>query len=130
MKIGIISSRTNSARSNRSGVCEDDKYLIGCFDKVFKILGMDNEVPITVISGGGRGPETLAKDYADEHDYQYTVIPPRSKVRGAMAFPERNTAIISVSDALIVFWGGEDMYIANTLSEAMFMDKPVFVFPI
>lgn len=132
MKIGVISSRANSTHAARSGNSEDAAYAKECFDRAICAMtnaGTTNE-EITFVSGGGKGFETAAKEYADENLYVCTVIPPRSKVRGAMAFPERNTSIVALSDALVFFWGGEDMYVATAISEAMFMRKPVFLFPI
>lgn len=129
MKIGVISSRANSTRAGNSGVPDDPVYFLDCFNKMIKAFVHDEE-PVTIISGGGRGPETFAKQYALDNDYQITVIPPLRSKRGAMAFSERNTSINSVSDALLIFWGGEDLYVATTISEAMFMQKPVMIFPI
>lgn len=131
MKLGIISSRANSVNAPRNSVCENVSYINGCFAQTLKALAVEGEESdVTIISGGGAGPEDYAKGFAEDHLYQYSVIPPRTRNRGPMAFPERNTTIISLSDALCVFWGGEDMYIARAISEAMFMRKPVFIFPI
>lgn len=129
MNFGVISSRSNSNRSDKSGICEDADYLTACLDKVLLSFDSDDK-QVTFVSGGGRGPENFVIGYAEARNYQSTVIPPRTRARGPLAFPERNTSIVSVSDVLIVFWGGEDMYIASALSEAMFMQKPVMVFPI
>lgn len=129
MNFGVISSRPNSNRASASGICEDADYLTSCFEKVLSSFPVDS-APITFISGGGRGPETFAKTFAEAKDFAFTAIPPRTKSRGSMAFPERNRSITAVANVMIIFWGGEDMYIANAISEAMFMNKPVFVFPI
>lgn len=129
MKIGVISSRANSTRTDRNTITEDAEYFGSCFQQVLNNHVKDKS-QVTIISGGGSGPETHAKDVAEGNGFEYTVIPPRVRARGAKAFPERNSSIISVSDVLAIFWGGEDLYIVNALSEAMFMKKPIYLFPI
>lgn len=134
MNFGIISSRANSIRQYSSGdktPSDDDAYVHACISKAVEAFAEPTTDVIAIVSGGGsKGPESKAKSFAEKNSMSYTVITPRTKSRGPLAFPERNTSIASISDVLVIFWGGEDMYVATAISEAMFMNKPVMLFPI
>ena len=123
MKIGVISSR-----ARRGKVYENDTYVIECLKKLVALNKGDEKIEI--ISGGGKGPETFAMEFAEREGYEITKIPPRIKVLGARAFTERNRSIATECDILAVFWAGEDPNIPAALSDAVILEKQSMVFPI
>jgi len=66
---------------------------------------MDNvRTPITsMVSGGCRGADTLAKRYADEHDIPMVIFYPDWDRYGKSAGYRRNQLIVERADALIAF---------------------------
>jgi len=61
-----------------------------------------------VVSGGARGADTLAKQYADENDLPLTVFFPDYKRYGRYKAPlKRNEEIIDASAFCLAFWDGE-----------------------
>ena len=59
-----------------------------------------------IISGGAKGVDTLAKQYAKEHNINYNeFLPDYSKFK-KYAPLKRNEEIASYSDAALIFWNG------------------------
>lgn len=85
MKIGIVGSRT----------FED--YSLFC--KVMNDLNCD-----TIISGGARGADSLAKRYAKEKEINYVEYPAEWDKYGKSAGYKRNKLIVNDSDKLVAFW--------------------------
>lgn len=126
MKFGVITSR------NRSGqVFENRDYVNACLTRAIKGMCPDQGKDAVIVSGGGKGPETFAIEYAKEHGFEIEKIVPQIKTLGAdKAFTARNRTIIDTCDVLIIFWSGENPYIILALNDAAFCKKPVIVYPI
>jgi hypothetical protein len=126
MKFGVISSR------NRNGdVFEDAVYVRKCLTQAIKGFCPNQGKDAVIISGGGKGPETFALDYANEHHFDSEKVVPHIKTLGIeKAFPARNRAIINMCDVLIVFCTGENPTIITALNDAAFMERAVIIFPI
>lgn len=74
-----------------------------------QISNLENYLPdaITeIISGGARGIDTCAKEYAAEHGIKYTEFLPEYSRYGKAAPLKRNLQIIAYADEVIAFWNG------------------------
>ena len=59
-----------------------------------------------IISGGARGVDTCAAEYARSHNLKLTEILPDYQKFGRAAPIVRNRAIVEAADAVIAFWDG------------------------
>lgn len=125
MKIGVISSR-----SRTGDVFEDSVYVENCLNRIVEGFGKFYETEVAIISGGGKGPEEFAMDYAKARNMPLSRIPPRIQALGERAFIERNRSIADACDVLAVFWAGEDLTVPQTLRDTVMFRKPSMIFPI
>lgn len=61
----------------------------------------------TIISGGAKGIDTLAAEYAKAHGIALVEIRPDYAHHGRGATFIRNRAIIEAADMVVAFWNGE-----------------------
>lgn len=80
-----------------------------------------------IVSGGARGADTLAEQFAREHNLQMIVFKPDYATHGRAAAFIRNSAIIEASDAVIAFWDGSSAGTLDSIKKARKMGKPVTV---
>lgn len=59
-----------------------------------------------IVSGGAKGVDTVAKNYAAEHNIKYTEFLPEYNKYGKRAPLVRNIDIIKYSDLVLAFWDG------------------------
>ena len=72
-------------------------------------INLDKHLPPDcdeIVSGGARGVDTLAANYAKEHGIKLTVFRPDYDRFGKSAPIIRNRTIVDYSDAVIAFWDG------------------------
>lgn len=81
-----------------------------------------------VISGGANGVDTLAEQYAQQHDLTLTVYPPDWKQYGRSAGYRRNVEIVLAADAVIAVWNGSSPGTRHTMNLATFYNKPLYVY--
>ena len=60
-----------------------------------------------ILSGGARGVDTCAKNYATKQGIKITEILPDYKKYGRAAPIKRNIEIIEKADAVVAFWDGK-----------------------
>ena len=60
-----------------------------------------------IVSGGARGIDTCAKNYALEHDLKLTEFLPEYSRYGRGAPLQRNITIIEYADMVLAFWDGK-----------------------
>ena len=60
-----------------------------------------------IVSGGARGIDTCARDYALTHDIKLTEFLPEYNKYGRCAPLKRNLQIIEYVDVVIAFWDGK-----------------------
>lgn len=86
MKVAVIGSR---------GLCVSDlgKYL--------------PEDTTEIVSGGARGVDTSAKEYALSHGVKLTEFLPEYEKYGRSAPLKRNITIIEYADIVLAFWDGQ-----------------------
>ena len=82
-----------------------------------------------IISGGARGVDTLAIEYAQNNDIKYYVIKPKYRSYNDKSAPiRRNTEMAEVGDALIAIWDGHSKGTKNMIEQMQKLNKPVFKF--
>ena len=77
------------------------------------------DATMCVVSGGARGADRLAKQYADSHDdIEYLEFKPDWKTHGKKAGMIRNYDIVRESNAVIAFWNGKSKGTKHTIQLA------------
>jgi uncharacterized phage-like protein YoqJ len=103
MKIGIVGSRNFN-----------DWYILSMIIDYFtdKLIATRTISEITIVSGGAKGTDTLAKKYAYERNYGFKEFLPKFKIDKNIKyhpkyFMERNTEIVEFCDCIYIFWDGK-----------------------
>lgn len=79
-----------------------------------------------IVSGGARGIDTLARDYAKRNGLKLTEFLPRYDLYpGKVAPLKRNEEIALYADAAVAFWDGESRGTAYTVKLFQKLDKKV-----
>lgn len=66
---------------------------------------LQNKMPdITVLSGGAKGVDSLAKRFAKEYNLDLEIYPADWKKYGRSAGPKRNEQMVLNCDGVIAFW--------------------------
>ena len=109
MKVAVVGSRSVSA----------GHYLTLC-----------GILPIgvsTIISGGAKGADALAKRYAQENHLFYEEYVPDYSRYGRGAPLQRNRQIVDRADYVIVLWDGKSQGAAYIIKYCMECGKPIRV---
>ena len=80
-----------------------------------------------IISGGAKGADSLAKQYAQKFAIPIKVFKPDWKQYGRGAGVVRNRDIVSHADVVIAFWDGVSKGTASSIKLAQEMNKMVHV---
>lgn len=81
--------------------------IVGSRD--LKINNLENFIPedtSEIVSGGAKGVDTCAKEYAISNGIKYTEFLPKYEKFGKSAPLKRNLEIIDYADMVIAFWNG------------------------
>ena len=83
-----------------------------------------------IVSGGAKGIDTCARDYALSHDLKLTEILPEYSRYGRGAPLKRNLQIIEYADVVIAFWDGKSKgtkyVIDNCKKQSVQVDVHIF----
>jgi hypothetical protein len=79
-----------------------------------------------IISGGAKGADTLAKQYAAENGIPIKEFLPNWDKYGKSAGYRRNKQIVEACDELVAFWDGESKGTAHSIGIAEESGKPVY----
>jgi predicted Rossmann fold nucleotide-binding protein DprA/Smf involved in DNA uptake len=113
-KVAVIGSRTFNDR-----------------DRLFEVLDKNKARIKLIVSGGARGADTLATEWAQERGIPYLVFPAKWKTDDGThdkgAGFRRNRLIIQYSDVVIAFHDGESRGTQHSLDTAKSLNKPVRV---
>lgn len=107
MKVAVIGSR---------GLCVNnlEKYLPECTTEI--------------VSGGARGVDTSAKEYALSHNIKLTEFLPEYSKYGRQGPLKRNITIIEYSDVVLAFWDGKSSGTKYVIENCKKRNIPVRVF--
>lgn len=81
----------------------------------------------SIVSGGAKGADSLAAEYAAVIGLPVEVFKPDWAQFGRGAGPIRNKAIVNAADIVLAFWDGESKGTKQALSYAKQMGKHVIV---
>lgn len=98
-----------------------------------KIDNLGNYLPAgttEIVSGGARGTDTCAREYAKAHGLKLTEFLPDYERYGKGAPLRRNLEIIDYADAIFAFWDGKSRGTAYTIKKAQDIGKPVHIITI
>ncbi|MCE5333762.1 MAG: DUF2493 domain-containing protein [Desulfobacteraceae bacterium] len=79
---------------------------------------LQNQKDATIVSGGARGADTLAIQYAKENGLEIVVINAEWDTYGRSAGYRRNERMAEESDALVAFWDGRSRGTAHMIEIA------------
>lgn len=111
MKIAIIGSRE----------CSNIDF-VGNLEAVLNVSKDD-----TIISGGAKGIDTLAANYAKENNLNLIEFLPDYKKNGRAATFIRNREIVDNSNVVVAFWNGNSKGTKYTLDYARKKNKRIIV---
>ena len=86
------------------------------------------ELPSEIVSGGARGIDTLAADYARKNSITLTEFLPDYQKYGRCAPVIRNRQIIEAADKVLAIWNGKSRGTQNSISLAKRLGKEVSLF--
>lgn len=81
-----------------------------------------------IVSGGAKGIDTSAKQYALAHGLKLTEFLPEYDKYGRSAPLKRNITIIEHADLVLAFWDGQSRGTAFVIKKCHEMNIPVKVF--
>jgi len=84
----------------------------------------------TIVSGGAKGPDSMAEKYASERGMKTIIHKPDWDRYGKSAGFLRNQLIIDDADLVIAFHDGKSRGTASSISLAKKSNKPLIVFVI
>lgn len=86
------------------------------------------KVPITrIISGGAKGADSLAEQWARENSVDTQVFIPDWETYGKRAGFLRNKQIVDYSEAVVVFWDGKSKGSQHSMKLAKEQGKSVLI---
>lgn len=77
-----------------------------------------------IISGGARGVDTCAAEFARDHGLKLTEFLPEYDKYGRAAPIVRNRAIVEAADAIIAFWDGSSRGTKSVIDFCQKTSKP------
>lgn len=72
----------------------------------------------TIISGGAKGVDTIAREYAKINNLEYIEYPANWNLYGKKAGYKRNQLIVDNSDYVVAFWDGQSKGTMHTVDLA------------
>lgn len=83
--------------------------------------------PTQILTGGARGVDTLAADYATAHGIDLLIIKPDYKAHRQGAPIRRNELLVQQCDQVLAFWDGSSRGTKYVIDYARKHGKPVNV---
>ena len=77
-----------------------------------------NETVDLIITGGAQGVDSLAEEYADQHQISKLVLRPQYKKFGRAAPLKRNEQMVALADQILIIWDGKSKGTQYTLDYA------------
>lgn len=81
-----------------------------------------------IVSGGAKGIDTCARNYALDHGIKYTEFLPKYSIYGKTAPLKRNIEIIKYSDLVLAFWDGKSHGTKFVIDICRQSDVPIRIF--
>lgn len=93
-------------------------------------LNIKNHIPnntTLIITGGARGIDKLAENYADEKQIPKLIIKPDYKKYARSAPLKRNKKIIEKADIVVAFWDGKSKGTQYAIEYAFSLGKQIVI---
>ena len=81
-----------------------------------------------IVSGGARGIDTCAREYANAHEIKLTEFLPDYQTYGRRAPLKRNIQIIEYADVVLAFWDGVSGGTGFVITNCRKMNVPVKIY--
>ena len=81
----------------------------------------------TILTGGAKGIDTIAEEYADSHGIKKTIIKPQYDRYGKGAPMVRNKELVNLCDKALIIWDGVSKGTKFTADFAKKMNKEVTI---
>lgn len=82
-------------------------------------------IPDTIVSGGAKGADTYAREFAHKHNLKLIEFLPEYDKYGKGAPLMRNKLIVDNCDCVLAFWDGKSRGTKFTLDYARERNKPI-----
>ena len=95
------------------------------------VIDLENFLPENVteiVSGGARGVDTCAREYALTHNIKLTEFLPDYNRYGRGAPLKRNLEIIAYADLVLAFWDGKSRGTKYVIDNCKKQDVPIRVY--
>lgn len=112
--IAVVGSRTFTDRHR----------LYVALDGLTQDYRKDN---VLIISGGARGADSLAEDWANESGVEIQVFEAEWDLYGKRAGMIRNSKIIALADIVLAFWDGTSKGTLDSINKARSAGKRVLI---
>lgn len=112
MKLAIIGSRTFK---NYALMQEKIQQLV------------DINTISTIVSGGAKGADELAVQFANQHQIELVIFAPEYQKYARAATMIRNRQIVDYADVMIAFWDGKSTGTKYTINHAKKRNKIVHI---
>lgn len=92
------------------------------------ITNFEDYIPentVEIISGGAKGIDSCAKDFALKHSLKYTEFLPKYNLYGKAAPLRRNLEIISYADMILAFWDEKSRGTKFVIDNCKKVKKPI-----
>lgn len=80
-----------------------------------------------IISGGAKGIDMLAEQYADKHKISKLLLRPRYNLYKRGAPLRRNEEMVRICDCALIFWDGKSKGTKHTIDYAKKLNKEIKV---
>ena len=81
----------------------------------------------TILSGGAKGVDTLAEEYADKMRLSKIILRPRYDLYGKAAPIKRNEELVNMADKILIIWDGASKGTKSTINYAKKLNKEIEV---
>lgn len=83
-----------------------------------------------IISGGAKGIDTIAEEYADKHKISKLILLPQYNLYGKSAPIKRNEMMVNIADTVIIVWDGYSRGTKSTLQYSKKKNKNIILITI
>ncbi|MBO5059355.1 MAG: hypothetical protein J6C82_00395 [Clostridia bacterium] len=77
----------------------------------------------TIISGGAKGVDAIAEEFADKHRLSKIILRPQYGIYGKVAPIKRNEELVHMADKILVIWDGVSKGTQYTINYAKKLNK-------
>lgn len=96
-------------------------------ESISAYISIYSGIPDNIVSGGAKGADTLAAQFATEMDIPLLVFKPDYQKYGRGATLVRNTQIIENADVVFAFWDGQSKGTKDSITKAKKLQKELHI---